>query len=94
MSKNLSAIKRVQISLRNRLRNRKYKLSIKKSVKKYLLGIKQTNTNDINFNNNNLENLSMAYKKIDKAVQKGVLHKNKGDRKKSRLAKIIRNTLK
>nr|QCI06438.1 ribosomal protein S20 [Dictyurus purpurascens] len=93
MSKNLSAIKRIQLSLRNRFRNKKYKLAIKKSVKKCLLEVKEKNINNVNFNNNNLKNLSTAYKKIDQAVKKGVLHKNKGARKKSQLAKIIKNEL-
>lgn len=83
MSKNLSAIKRVKISLRNRIRNKKYKLAIKKSVKKYLLDIKINNLDNIYIN------LSSIYTKIDKAVKKGIIHKNKAARQKSRLLKKI-----
>lgn len=87
MSQNLSAIKRVKISARNRSRNKKYKTAIKKSIKKYIFDIN-------NDQNNSLQrDLSLIYKEIDKAVKRGVWHKNKANRKKSRLAKIINNQL-
>lgn len=84
MSKNLSANKRVQVSLRNRLHSKKYKTAIKKSIKNYLL--------DLNSNSdNNLQvNLSLIYENIDKAVKRGIWHKNKANRKKSKLAKILK----
>lgn len=34
--------------------------------------------------------MSEAYQKIDKAVQKGVLHRNNGANKKARLAKVLK----
>ena len=34
--------------------------------------------------------MSEAYQKIDKAVQKGVLHRNNGANKKARLAKALK----
>jgi small subunit ribosomal protein S20 len=34
--------------------------------------------------------MSAAYQKIDKAVQKGVLHRNNGANKKARLAKALK----
>lgn len=37
------------------------------------------------------EMYNKTVKKIDKAVQKGVIHRNKGNRHKSRLAKKIQN---
>lgn len=83
MSKNLSAIKRVKIALRNRTRNKKYKIAIKKSIKKYLLNVYSNEQNNI------LTDLSLVYKNIDKAVKKGIWHKNKASRKKSKLSKII-----
>nr|YP_009332709.1 ribosomal protein S20 [Membranoptera weeksiae]YP_009332929.1 ribosomal protein S20 [Membranoptera tenuis]AHZ94723.1 ribosomal protein S20 [Membranoptera weeksiae]AKL79185.1 ribosomal protein S20 [Membranoptera tenuis] len=79
MSINLSAIKRDQLTLRNRSQNKKYKSAIKKSIKRYLLNLDD--------NKNLLNNLSIVYKTIDKAVKRGVLHKNKGARTKARLAK-------
>lgn len=88
MSKNLSAIKKQEISLRNRARNRVYKSNIKTFSKKYLLSLQ-------NLDNNNssqaLENLSNAYSAIDKAVKRGIIHKNNAARKKSILARAIKN---
>lgn len=87
MSKNLSANKRIEVSLRNRLQNKKYKIAIKKSIKKYLFNLDANQINDIQ------ANLSIVYKTIDKAVKKGIWHKNKASRKKSRLAKIMNSKL-
>ncbi len=38
------------------------------------------------------QRMSAAYSKIDKAVQKGVLHRNNGANKKARLAKVLKPT--
>ena len=79
-----------QTILRNRSRNKKYKLAIKTSVKKYLISVKDTKSyiseeNAIICQNN----LSLVYKRIDKAVKRKVLHKNTAARKKAKLAKIV-----
>lgn len=37
--------------------------------------------------------ISEAYQEIDKAIQKGVIHQNTGNRRKSRLAVAKRNVL-
>nr|YP_010199396.1 ribosomal protein S20 [Gracilariopsis tenuifrons]UAD89254.1 ribosomal protein S20 [Gracilariopsis tenuifrons] len=88
MSKNVSVIKKMQVSLRNKRRNRSYKSAIKTLSKKYILSLKNTqqlNSKDI------LLQLSALYQKIDKAVSKGILHKNNGSRKKAILAKAIKD---
>ena len=90
MSKNSSAIKKNKIASRNRLRNKIYKSSIKTWTKKYLLSLDTINESNINDSANNL---STIYQKIDKAVKRGVLHKNKGARKKSILAKAMNKIL-
>ena len=36
------------------------------------------------------ESMSAAFSKIDKAVKRGVLHKNNGARKKARLARVLK----
>nr|YP_009509281.1 ribosomal protein S20 [Gracilaria vermiculophylla]AXI96931.1 ribosomal protein S20 [Gracilaria vermiculophylla]QXU75136.1 ribosomal protein S20 [Gracilaria vermiculophylla]WDZ68026.1 ribosomal protein S20 [Gracilaria vermiculophylla] len=91
MSKNLSAIKKNQVSLRNRCRNKSYKSAIKTLTKKYILGL--NNTSNSYHNNDHLFQLSIIYKKIDKAISKGILHKNNGARKKSLLAKATKNVM-
>nr|YP_010903872.1 ribosomal protein S20 [Hypnea musciformis]WCH56923.1 ribosomal protein S20 [Hypnea musciformis]WCH57123.1 ribosomal protein S20 [Hypnea musciformis] len=89
MSKFSSAVKKTQISYRNRARNRSYKATIKTLTKKYIFNL--NNINDSNYNNV-LCNLASVYSKIDKAVKKGILHKNTAARKKSILARAMKNT--
>jgi small subunit ribosomal protein S20 len=77
-----SAIKRAKIAERNRLRNVAIKSEIKTYIKKLeaSLSSKDENLDD---------NLKKAISKLDKAVSKGVLHRNTAARKKSRLMKKI-----
>jgi small subunit ribosomal protein S20 len=82
-----SACKRIEIAERNRLRNKAYKSTVKTLVKKTLISISTLN----NENLTTVQKLvSLSYSKIDKAVQKGVLHSNTGNSKKSSLAKAIK----
>jgi small subunit ribosomal protein S20 len=82
-----SAYKRIEIGERNRLRNKAYKSTVKTLIKKTLISI---NT----LNKENLTSIkllmSLTYSKIDKAVQKGVLHSNNGNSKKSSLSKAFK----
>nr|YP_009237760.1 ribosomal protein S20 [Gracilariopsis lemaneiformis]YP_009294634.1 ribosomal protein S20 [Gracilariopsis chorda]AJO68475.1 ribosomal protein S20 [Gracilariopsis lemaneiformis]AML79918.1 ribosomal protein S20 [Gracilariopsis lemaneiformis]AOM66894.1 ribosomal protein S20 [Gracilariopsis chorda] len=88
MSKNVSVIKKMQVSLRNRRKNRSYKSEIKTLTKKYILSL--NNTGRLDFKDILLQ-LSAIYQKIDKAISKGVLHKNNGSRKKAMLAKAMKD---
>ena len=77
-----SAQKRILIAEANRQRNVAWKSSIKTAVKKAFEAAK---TSDESVN----EKLSTVYKLYDKAVSKGILHKNTAARKKSRLTRNI-----
>nr|YP_009511052.1 ribosomal protein S20 [Hydropuntia rangiferina]AXI96725.1 ribosomal protein S20 [Hydropuntia rangiferina]UAD87408.1 ribosomal protein S20 [Hydropuntia rangiferina] len=90
MSQNVSAIKKAKISLRNKRRNKSYKSAIKNSIKKYLISL--NNLTEIDKKYDCILKLSVAYKKIDQAISKGVLHKNNGSRKKSFLVKMMKKT--
>nr|BDA97452.1 ribosomal protein S20 [Cryptomonas sp. NIES-345]BDA98413.1 ribosomal protein S20 [Cryptomonas sp. NIES-1327] len=82
-----SAYKRIQIAERNRLRNRTYISSIKTLMKKTLISMSSINKENILI----IKNLiSVTYSKIDKAVQKGILHINNGSSKKSQINKHFR----
>jgi len=82
-----SAIKRVEISERNRLRNKSYKSAVKTLTKRYLTALDQFAAAPSPDTKQEAENrLAVAFSKIDKAVKRGVLHRNTGARKKSRLA--------
>lgn len=74
-----SAKKRVLIAEKNRLRNTAFKTSIKTAVKKVLELAKAEDKDALNLA------MSKVYQLCDKAVSKGILHKNTAARKKSRL---------
>nr|YP_009628875.1 ribosomal protein S20 [Balbiania investiens]QBX88658.1 ribosomal protein S20 [Balbiania investiens] len=88
MPKKLSVIKRIAVAERNRSRNKIYKSTIKTLTKKYFARI-DTFTNSSN-SDQLKANLSIIYSKIDKAVNKGVLHQNNGARKKALLMKAFK----
>ena len=80
-----SSKKRVLIAERNHERNVAFKSEIKTAVKKVLVLAQAKEKDQAAINTA----LSHAYKLCDKAVSKGVLHKNTAARKKSRLTKAI-----
>ena len=87
MANTKSAYKRIEIAERNRLRNKAYKSTVKTLMKKTYISITALNKENVT----SVKNLiSLTYSKIDKAVQKGVLHSNNGDSKKSSLAKAFK----
>lgn len=86
-----SAIKRVQIAERNRLRNKAYTSAVKTLIKKYFAAVEQYAASPTPEHMQQVSrSMADAYSKIDKAVKKGVLHPNNGSRKKSRLAKALK----
>lgn len=86
-----SAIKRIQINERNRLRNKNYKSAVRTLMKKCFSVIedyaRQPSAESLQEVQSHMR---AAYSKIDKAVKRGVLHSNNGSRKKSRLAKRLK----
>ena len=75
-----SAIKRNRQNEKRRLRNKQVSSQLKTYTKR---AIDAAGTDD------EAESLSVAYKFIDKAAAKGVIHKNAAARKKSRLAAAV-----
>lgn len=91
MANTKSAIKRVQIAERNRLRNKAYSSAVKTLMKKYFTTLEAYAANPTpELKQEVQQRMSEAYSKIDKAVKRGVLHRNNGARKKSRLAKRLK----
>lgn len=80
MANTKSAKARVLTNQRDQQRNIAIKSNIKTLVKK----INSTDNEQIE-----VDSLKIAVKAIDKAVSKGVLHKNTASRKKSRLMKSL-----
>ena len=89
MANTRSAFKRIEIGERNRIRNKAYKSTVRTLMKKSLVAL--LNRDNKSLNTNDLKNLiSLTYSKIDKAVQKGIIHSNNGNAKKALLAKYLR----
>jgi small subunit ribosomal protein S20 len=66
------------------MRNKSYKSSVKTLLKKTLTSLTNTNKE----NTGAIKNLiSLTYSRIDKAVQKGIIHPNNGNSKKSKIAR-------
>lgn len=78
-----AAIKDLRKSQKRAIRNEKNKKSIKLMIKKTLKAIDNKNKEDIK------KYSALAIKAIDKAIQKKILKKNTGARKKSFLMKKI-----
>ncbi|RZM82511.1 30S ribosomal protein S20 [Leptolyngbya iicbica] len=86
-----SAIKRIQVSERNRLRNKSYRSAVKTLSKRYFVALDAYIAEP---NSTTLEAaqsaLSEAFSQIDKAVKRGVYHRNAGARRKARLSKALK----
>ena len=79
-----SAKKRVLVAEANRQRNVAFKTSIKTAIKKALALATESDKDAL------ASAISNVYKLCDKAVSKGILHKNTAARKKSRLVLAIK----
>ncbi len=77
-----SAEKRVRVIKKKTLRNRMVKSNAKTAVKKF----RKMLTEDVAVAQNQLSATASA---IDRAVAKGVMHKNAANRKKSRIARAL-----
>ncbi|MDJ0599540.1 MAG: 30S ribosomal protein S20 [Crocosphaera sp.] len=90
MANSKSALKRIKIAERNRLRNKSYKSAVKTFMKKYFQAVEEYAASPTPENKTVVDQrMSVAYSKIDKAVKRSVLHRNNGARKKARLAKAL-----
>ena len=83
-----SAKKRVLIAEANRQRNVAFKSSIKTAVKRVLELAQGVDKEALN------SSISKVYQLCDKAVSKGILHKNTAARKKSRLTLAVKKLAK
>lgn len=78
MANTPSAKRRIKVSERNRLRNQSAVSAIRTAIKQVRLA-KQKNEDATKL-------LSNAFSLIDKAILKGIMHKNTGSRYKSRIS--------
>jgi small subunit ribosomal protein S20 len=83
VKKNMSALKRVRQTKVKTEKNRSVKTLIKTLAKKIEAEVKSKNIESAN------AVLKEAVSTIDKAVKKGILHKNTASRKISRLTRLV-----
>jgi small subunit ribosomal protein S20 len=82
-----SAEKRARIAKIRTLRNKSYKSSVKTTIKKFELALEAGNIDDAK------AAFVKAEKQLDKAVSKGIIHKNTAARKKSQLASKLNKAI-
>lgn len=82
MAHHKSAIKRIQISQRQRERNKHYKTRMKNAIKDVLAATTPEEGN---------ERLIKASSILDKIAGKKIIHKNKAANQKSRLSKFVKS---
>lgn len=82
-----SAAKRVLITKKRTERNRRIKSTVRTAVRRFQEAMAADNKDDAQLK------LRRALVTIDKAVTKGVLHKNTAARKKSRLTKFFNKNI-
>ena len=87
MANSASAEKRIEVNKRNQLRNKAYKSTIRTIYKKCLIAINSTDENNMDSVNSLI---SLSYSKLDKAVQKKMMHKNAAASKKAALTKALK----
>lgn len=79
------SVKSLKQSQKRRLNNLDIKTALRKTVKEYVETTKTDPAKAVGL-------LSLAYKKIDKAAKRNVLHKNTASRRKASLAKLLKAT--
>ncbi|MDQ0351080.1 small subunit ribosomal protein S20 [Alkalibacillus filiformis] len=79
MANNPQAVKRIRVNQDKRERNQIVRSDMRSAVKSVETAVKQNDASAAQ------DLLKTAVSKIDKAVQRGIVHKNNGDRKKSSL---------
>ncbi len=78
-----SQIKRTITNEKRRLANASFKSSLKTSIKNVEKAVSDKNKEEAT------KALTVAFKKLDKSVSKGIHHKNFASRQKSRLSKQV-----
>jgi len=77
-----SAKKRVQVIAKKKVCNNDFRASMRTAIK---------NVEKATDKDTATKNLNIAVQRIDKAVSKGLVHKNYAARQKSRLTKLVNN---
>ena len=91
MANNKSAKKRIQIAERNRIQNRSYRSAVRTLMKNCLEACTSYEKKPNEETKHAIQkSINEAFCKIDKAVKRGVIHRNNGANKKSRLSSAFK----
>ena len=91
MANTNSAKKRIQIAERNRLENKNYKSTVRTLMKRCFAACETFDKEPGDEAKADLKKtFNAAFSKIDKAVKKGVLHRNTAANQKSRLSLALK----
>ena len=94
MANNKSSKKRIQIAERNRIQNKSYKSALRTLMKRCISACgAYTQSSGEETKANIQESMNDAFSKIDKAVKRGVLHRNTGANQKSRLSSAAKQAI-
>ena len=89
-----SSKKRVQIAERNRLENKSYKSAMRTLMKRCFSACSHYSQQpDETAKANVKASIDSAFSKIDKAVKRGVLHRNTAAHQKSRLSAAVKQAI-
>ena len=94
VANNKSSKKRIQIADRNRLQNKSYKSSMRTLMKHCLSACGAYAQDSGEEAKANIQkSMNDAFSKIDKAVKRGVLHRNTGANQKARLSTAVKKAI-
>ena len=94
MANNKSSKKRIQIAERNRLQNKSYKSALRTLMKRCLTSCSAYLQEPGEQAKADLQaTMNAAFSKIDKAVKRGVLHRNAGAHRKSQLSQAVKKVV-
>lgn len=88
MAHSVSTKKRIRQNEKRRIQNKGYRSNLRSTIKKAFTDIKAKNTESLNLT------LTDAVSVLDKAVNKGLIHRNQAARRKSRMVKKANEVLK
>ncbi len=94
VANNKSSKKRVEIAERNRLENKSYKSAMRTLMKRCFSACSAYSQEPGEAAKENAQtSINAAFSKIDKAVKRGVLHRNTGAHQKSRLSAALKQAV-
>ncbi len=94
MANNKSSKKRILVAERNWLKNRSYKSAVRTLMKRCLTAVSSYEQQPGDEAKEAVRStMNAAFSKIDKAVKRGVLHRNTGANQKSRLSHAVKQAI-